>query len=74
MYQYFDNKPTINHYNINPPTTSEQIYYRDTFNKYYPNCYNVLPYFWMPNYVNATDSSARTISFYKNTQNKKKNL
>jgi asparagine synthase (glutamine-hydrolysing) len=70
MYQYFDNKPTINHYNINPPTTSEQIYYRDTFNKYYPNCYNVLPYFWMPNYVNATDSSARTISFYKNTQNK----
>ena len=70
MYHYFDNKPVINHCNVNPPITLEQIYYRDTFDKYYPNCYNILPYFWMPNYVNATDCSARTISFYKNIQNK----
>ena len=25
----------------------------------------VLPYFWMPNFVEATDSSARTLEIYK---------
>jgi hypothetical protein len=25
----------------------------------------VLPYFWMPKYVNASDSSARTLDIYK---------
>jgi len=50
---------------INTPTTSEQIYYRMLFEEYYPGYANVVPYFWMPKYVNATDPSARTLGIYK---------
>ena len=45
----------------NPPQTPEQIYYRNLFEQYYPNCGDIVPYFWMPKYTNATDPSARTI-------------
>jgi hypothetical protein len=27
----------------------------------YPNCSEILPYFWMPKYVETDDPSARTI-------------
>tara|TARA_X000000950_G_C13908246_1_gene657867 strand:+ start:1561 stop:3267 length:1707 start_codon:yes stop_codon:yes gene_type:complete len=51
---------------INKPNTLEQIYYRNVFEKYFnKKNSNVIPYFWMPRYVNASDSSARTLSFYK---------
>ena len=50
---------------INSPITPEQKYYRSIFDKNYPNSAHVLPYFWMPKYVNATDSSARTLDVYK---------
>ena len=30
----------------------------------FPNCENILPYYWMPKYTNATDPSARTLDFY----------
>ena len=50
---------------INAPTTSEQIYYRMLFEEYYMGYANVVPYFWMPKYVNATDPSARTLEIYK---------
>ena len=49
-----------------PPTTPEQLYYRTIFDSYYPNCENVIPYFWMPRFVNATDASARTLKLYAN--------
>jgi asparagine synthase (glutamine-hydrolysing) len=42
------------------PTTSEQRWYRHLFDTYYPDASNVVPYFWMPKYVEATDASART--------------
>ena len=45
----------------NPPQTPEQRYYRHLFEQYYPNCGDIVPYFWMPKYVEATDPSARTI-------------
>jgi asparagine synthase (glutamine-hydrolysing) len=48
----------------NPPTTLEQLYYRNIFERYYPNCSNVISDFWMPKYINANDSSARTLSVY----------
>jgi asparagine synthase (glutamine-hydrolysing) len=35
------------------------------FEEYYPGYANVVPYFWMPKYVNATDPSARTLGIYK---------
>ena len=51
-------------YDHNPPTTIEQKYYRQIFESYYPKCCHLIPYFWMPKYVNATDASARTLSLY----------
>jgi asparagine synthase (glutamine-hydrolysing) len=51
-------------YSFNPPTTKEQTYYRNIFEEYYPDCAQVIPYFWMPKFVNATDASARTLNIY----------
>ena len=58
-----DQIPDVKYLN-NEPVTLEQKYYRMIFEKYYPNMGNSIPYFWMPKYVNATDSSARTLSIY----------
>jgi len=52
-------------YEHNQPTTREQYYYRALFEMYYPGCAHVIPYFWMPKYVAATDASARTLDVYK---------
>jgi asparagine synthase (glutamine-hydrolysing) len=52
-------------YTTNKPTTGEQQYYRELFCKAYKGCDQLIPYFWMPKYVNATDASARTLSQYK---------
>ena len=30
----------------------------------YPNFGYIIPYFWMPKYVNANDASARTLEIY----------
>lgn len=50
--------------NIDGPT-AEKYWYRELFNQYYPNCKNVIPYMWMPKFVNASDASARTLDVYK---------
>ena len=39
-------------------------YYKEIFDKEFPNCEHIIPYFWMPKYTNATDPSARTLCFY----------
>jgi len=49
-----------------PPQTAEQFYYRSIFEKYYSGRGHIVPYFWMPKYVNATDASARTLDIYTN--------
>jgi len=55
----------------NVPTTLEQLYYRLIFDKYYGNINpKVIPYFWMPRYVKATDASARSLNIYKIRNNK----
>jgi hypothetical protein len=46
------------------PKTSEQYYYRKTFEERYGGLGNVVPYFWMPKYVEAKDASARTLQVY----------
>ena len=57
--------PNVNtEYETNKPTTDEQKYYRILFEMYYPNCGHIVPYFWMPKYVDAHDASARTLSIY----------
>jgi asparagine synthase (glutamine-hydrolysing) len=50
------------------PKTSEQFYYRKIFEKHYSGMGKILPYFWMPKYVNATDASARTLDIYSNSK------
>ena len=50
--------------NINLPTTLEQDYYRFLYESYYPNTAYIVPYFWMPTFVKATDASARTLALY----------
>jgi asparagine synthase (glutamine-hydrolysing) len=52
-------------YTHNQPQTDEQQYYRNLFDQYHKRCERLIPYFWMPRYVNATDASARTLSQYK---------
>lgn len=51
---------------INIPETNEQKYYRNIYDDLYPNSSNCIPYFWMPKYVNAKDSSARSLEMYNN--------
>lgn len=51
-----------------PSIETEKYYYKKLFDKYFPNCSHILPYFWMPKYTNATDPSARTLAFYENNK------
>ena len=57
-----DIKPSI--YTFNVPDTKEKIYYREIYNSIYPNTEKLIPYYWMPKWVNATDASARTLDNY----------
>ena len=45
--------------------TKEQSYYLNIFEKFYKGRNNIIPYYWMPNFVEASDASARTLSMYK---------
>lgn len=54
-----------------PCIETEKYYYKKIFNDAYPNCSHILPYFWMPKYTNATDPSARTLTFYSETEKNK---
>lgn len=47
------------------PDTLEKKYYRHIFESFYPNLGNIVPYFWMPRYIEASDASARTLSIYE---------
>jgi asparagine synthase (glutamine-hydrolysing) len=51
-------------YEYNNPDTDEKNYYRSIFESYYPGLGAVVPYFWMPRYVEAKDASARTLKIY----------
>jgi asparagine synthase (glutamine-hydrolysing) len=43
---------------------TEKLYYKQIFDKEFPNLGHILPYFWMPKYTSATDPSARTLEVY----------
>ena len=51
-------------YTHNIPRTKEQLFYRRIFEKHYSGLSTIIPYFWMPKYVNAKDASARTLDVY----------
>jgi asparagine synthase (glutamine-hydrolysing) len=44
---------------------TEKYYYKKIFKELFPNCEAIVPYFWMPKYTDATDPSARTLTFYE---------
>ena len=54
-------------FSVNTPKTQEQIIIV-AFESYYKGCGYILPYFWMPRYVDAKDSSARTLKVYSEKQ------
>ena len=47
------------------PVLKESFYYRKLFSNYFPNCLNLIPYFWMPNWSDSDDPSARELSNYQ---------
>lgn len=63
---HIDMKVTENHL---LPQTAEQFYYRKIFERAYPGLGHVVPYFWMPKYVDASDASARTLAIYNDNNN-----
>ena len=57
----------------NIPETIEQSYYRYLFNLNFKHCDHIIPYFWMPKFINAKDASARSLLIYnKNNTNTNK--
>jgi asparagine synthase (glutamine-hydrolysing) len=54
--------------NYTPCIETEKYYYKKLFDEFFPNNSHILPYFWMPKYTNATDPSARTLTFYSETK------
>lgn len=46
----------------NQPITLEQRYYRYLYEKDYRGTERLVPYFWLPKYVEASDASARTLT------------
>jgi asparagine synthase (glutamine-hydrolysing) len=43
----------------------EKVYYKNIFEAAYPKQTHLLPYYWMPKYIESDDPSARTLSTYK---------
>ena len=50
---------------VNTFRNTEKYYYKEGFDKFFPNCEYIVLYFWMPKYTDATDPSARTLTFYE---------
>ena len=45
----------------------EKKYYKELFDKEFPNCEHIVPYFWMPKYTEANDPSARSLDVYNSS-------
>lgn len=59
-------------YAWNSPKILEQAYYRWLFESYYPDRGSIVPYMWMPRFIEgATDASARTLAIYKEVNTNK---
>jgi asparagine synthase (glutamine-hydrolysing) len=46
------------------PREKEKMYYKDIFDKEFPEQAHLVPYYWMPKYISAEDPSARTLPLY----------
>jgi asparagine synthase (glutamine-hydrolysing) len=50
-----------------PAIEKEKLYYKNIFLSSYPNQEGILPYYWMPKYIDCgetSDPSARTLAIY----------
>jgi len=58
----------VNITNINTTEVSglelEKIYYKLTFDEFYTDCSDIIPYFWMPKFASTLDPSARLLNIY----------
>ena len=61
MQPYLEDETAVK---TNIPKNDEQIYYRTVFESFYHGMGEVVPYFWVPKYVDASDASARTLASY----------
>jgi len=60
--EFVENKDS---FKINKPYLKESYYYRKLFSKYYPNCDDIIPHFWLPNWCgDIQDPSARELNNY----------
>ena len=55
----------INNYTHNKPYDKESLYYREVFEKYYPNQAHTIPYYWKQPFSTNLDPSARMLDTYK---------
>jgi asparagine synthase (glutamine-hydrolysing) len=46
------------------PYSKESLHYYNIFNKMFGTHHNILPYYWMPKWVESDDPSARTLQIY----------
>ena len=52
-----------NKYTHNPPMFKEALFYRETFNEFYPYCDDTIPYYWLPKWSgNINEPSARILT------------
>ena len=62
--------PLMNHVNNHlVPNDAEKFYYRYLFEKNYKGLGKIIPYFWMPRFVESNDASARSLSIYNKHMN-----
>ena len=45
-----------NNYTYLKPIDDESLWYRDIFEKYYPRNEKIIPYFWMPKWINNVNN------------------
>ena len=55
---------SIKLYKDNTPYDKESLYYREIFEKYYPNKSNTIPYYWKHPFTTEQDPSARLLKCY----------
>ena len=62
----YENK--IDNYTHNKPYDKESLYYREIFDKYYPNQAHTIPYYWKQPFSTNLDPSARMLDTYVNEE------
>ena len=57
----FNGIKNSNKYKINPPMLKESYWYRKIFDSLYPNHAEIIPHYWLPNWTEEVDPSAREL-------------